>query len=315
MICESDIAILIPTYNRRDMLRQAAGSALASGAGRVIVSDNASADGSIDVLREFDDPRLTVVVQSENLGLWGNHWALLRENTLPWVKFLHTDDWLNPGGLAAMAAEATPHTTVVSALPVVRHHEAGRDEMPLTLAGPRRWSSEEYMRRLLVVGNELGTPTVTLFRRDVLPHDRAFWNNEASCDLLINVLAASRGEVVLLPPGPVTESVHEGQDGATQSFRLFMVRHINSVRFMETQTDPRIRRFAAVFGAVELLGSVRSAVGRVRRGGELYGAFAQDLIELSQSFPVGEALGQLHWIWRSLKWKYGRRGGRVVDGV
>lgn len=50
---EADVSIIIPTYKRRTMLPKAMKSALASGAGEIIVIDNKSEDGTAEYIRSI----------------------------------------------------------------------------------------------------------------------------------------------------------------------------------------------------------------------------------------------------------------------
>src|SRR4051794_19839314 len=110
---ESDVSILIPSYRRPAMTRKAVELALMTGAGEILVSDDASGDGTVEALADLRDFRLRIVTQPKNLGLWPNHLALLRMATRPWAKFLQNDDWLEVGGLARMVEEIGPQTSVV----------------------------------------------------------------------------------------------------------------------------------------------------------------------------------------------------------
>lgn len=53
------VSILAPSYNRRDLLRECLDSLLATTVDfEIIVSDNASSDGTEDRMATDDDPRL-----------------------------------------------------------------------------------------------------------------------------------------------------------------------------------------------------------------------------------------------------------------
>jgi glycosyltransferase involved in cell wall biosynthesis len=306
-IREKDVAVLIPTYRRREMVVKSVRSALQTGAGEIIVSDDCSGDGTVETLAEIRDPRLRVIAQSNNLGLWGNHLALLRSTTYPWVKFLQDDDRIRVDGLGVMAEHCTTATAVVSALPFYQDHASGATHSVFELSRPRRWTSDQYMQRLLFVGNELGTPTCTMYRADALDRHPSAWSNEVSADLLANVLCASRGEVALLPHGPVQTIVHNNQDGVTQGFGLAMIRLRNSLAYLGNCPDPRIRRFSRVFAVVEGLGTARSGLSWLARGQSLYGGYLRDLSSILGHSCAYSTLEDLKWVCRMLKRKYGRR--------
>jgi len=276
-VAESEIAVLVPCFRRPQRTLRAVSSALASGAGEVIVSDDASRDGTLQALSGLRDPRLRIVEQPANLGLWPNHRALLGLTRRAWVKFLQDDDRLEPGGLAAMAAAAGPQTAVIAALTLFEDEPSGRRTPAFTLDAPLRFDSDAYLRRLPVVGNEeLSTPSNTLYRAEVVETDERVWREDVSSDLIVNVLAASRGEVVLLPPGPVVTVEHSGRDTHRQSFELTVRRHRNSLRLLAGYPDRRIRRLVRIYGLAEALGSLRTAAGSLRRGRPLYAGYLGD---------------------------------------
>ncbi len=73
---ESDISILIPTYNPGSYFRSTIQSALSTSAGEIIVSiDDSTNHPAHEYLDGFSDNRLKIVRQSRQLGLWKNHLA------------------------------------------------------------------------------------------------------------------------------------------------------------------------------------------------------------------------------------------------
>lgn len=262
---ETSVAILIPAYGRVGMTLKAIRCALATGAGEVIVSEDASGE-DVSELGRINDQRYRFVEQPGNLGLWRNHLALLRLTEKKWIKFLQTDDSMTPDCLRTMCAAVGPETTLASALPVYRDLDTGETESRYELEAPLRWPAGEYVDRMARVGNEPGRPSYTLFRRDALLDTEEAWRNDMSCDLTANAVAASRGEVVLLPPGGVTCGIHAARDGALQSFELLARRLAESLAFLSAYPDARVQRFASIYGAIETLGLLRTFIGKRRRG-------------------------------------------------
>ena len=113
MTLESDVSILVPTYRYAHLIEEAVHSALNSGTGEIIVSDDASNDGTMERLAAITDPRLKLVEQPKNLGLWRHHQAVLEMASKPWVKFLQADDRLTPGALERMVRYASPEVSLV----------------------------------------------------------------------------------------------------------------------------------------------------------------------------------------------------------
>lgn len=90
----TDISIVIPTYNRLWALPKAVDSCLSTDcAVEVIVIDDGSADGTWDWLQGRKD---VVSIRTNN---WGKDWAVVSGMAVArgeYVRFLDSDDWLNP---------------------------------------------------------------------------------------------------------------------------------------------------------------------------------------------------------------------------
>lgn len=254
-----DVSILIPTYRRGSRIRRTVEAALRTGAGEIIVSDNASDDETPRELAAIADPRLKVVRQSINCGIWRNHLAALKLATRPWVKFLQDDDSLAPDALARMLKFTGSKVSVIAALAMVEDSTTGKVTTPFALERPIKWHSDEYLRRIPFVGNtELGNPSNTLFLKRALDTSDEAWANDQSSDFIANVIAASRGEVVLIPPGPIVIRRHPGQDTFNQSAELLRTRLFNTISFLKRSPDSRVRVCARRYAATE--GLVRVAL-------------------------------------------------------
>jgi glycosyltransferase involved in cell wall biosynthesis len=99
----SEVTVVIPTYNRRDLVVKTAGAVLAQEEVdlELVVVDDASSDGTAEALEQLDDPRLRVcrhdinrrVARARNTGI-----AAARGL---WIAFLDDDDIWSPRKLRA----------------------------------------------------------------------------------------------------------------------------------------------------------------------------------------------------------------------
>jgi glycosyltransferase involved in cell wall biosynthesis len=98
------VSICIPTFNGASWVRQTIESALAQDLPdlEVVVCDDASSDDTVAIARQFDDPRVRVVVNRERLGLARNWDRCVRESRGAYVKFLMQDDRLAPDCVSGM---------------------------------------------------------------------------------------------------------------------------------------------------------------------------------------------------------------------
>jgi len=92
------ISIIVTCYNQRDFIREAVDSALRQGAHEVIVVDDASDDGSFELLQEYGDAiKLCRMARNGGAPRARNHGASLATGT--YFVFLDGDDILMPMAL------------------------------------------------------------------------------------------------------------------------------------------------------------------------------------------------------------------------
>lgn len=96
-----DVSVLIVSYNTRDLLLGAVGSAMAEPDVEVIVCDNASADGSADVVAATF-PGVHLIRAPSNLGFAGGTNRAARDAHGRLLLLLNPDAALRPGALAAL---------------------------------------------------------------------------------------------------------------------------------------------------------------------------------------------------------------------
>lgn len=102
------MAVAVVSYNTRDQLRACLASAFADDAGLVVVADNGSTDGSIEmVTAEF--PRAVLLVDRSNPGYGGAANAAVARCDADYVLLLNSDTILERGALAALRAYLDVH--------------------------------------------------------------------------------------------------------------------------------------------------------------------------------------------------------------
>jgi glycosyltransferase involved in cell wall biosynthesis len=167
------VSVCLPVYNGAPFVRQAVSSALAqTGVDlELLVIDNASTDGTVDIVREFDDPRLRLLCNEANIGAGRNWSRCLSEARGDLVKILCADDWLYAGSLARQAGVLDDPgnrgvVLVAAGRDVV---DAGGRRLLRRRWGPRggRVAGPRALRRIVRRGTNLvGEPSAALFRRD-----------------------------------------------------------------------------------------------------------------------------------------------------
>jgi len=88
------VTVAIPTFNRIDLLKRALASALAQNYKNIeiIVSDNASTDGTNEYLRSLDDRKVKVFLNEKNLGMVPNWDRCLMEARGEYFLLMSDDD-------------------------------------------------------------------------------------------------------------------------------------------------------------------------------------------------------------------------------
>lgn len=176
------LSIVILSFNRRDSLRRTLGEVLSLGPARaddIIVVDNASTDGSCDMLRsEF--PRVTLIPLTSNIGVDAyNIGARRARGRLLLV--LDDDSWPDPAGLenAIALLESASSIAAVAMLPV---HPSSK------LA---EWKHGTHARRgwpFMGCGNLVRVDDWKM----VGGYDGSFFLYRNDCDLALRLLGAGR---------------------------------------------------------------------------------------------------------------------------
>ncbi len=101
----ADIDVIIVNFNAGPLLASSVQSAFAAGAGRVIVSDNGSTDGSIENLANANtNPQLTIIRNGKNLGFAAGCNVGVKSAVAPNLLFLNPDCKVDDAALERLLA-------------------------------------------------------------------------------------------------------------------------------------------------------------------------------------------------------------------
>ncbi|WP_018426042.1 glycosyltransferase family 2 protein [Hoeflea sp. 108] len=130
---QPDVSFVIAAYNAELTLGRAIDSALAQQgvSVEVVVVDDRSTDGTLEIARAHSDPRVRVVALKSNCGPGGARNAGLDAALGRWVAVLDSDDTVRPERLAAMiaCAEKRGAAMAVDNLEVIREDGTTLDVM------------------------------------------------------------------------------------------------------------------------------------------------------------------------------------------
>ncbi|MEN8148967.1 MAG: glycosyltransferase [Planctomycetota bacterium] len=154
------VSVVIPTYNRRDLLPRAVESAAAriTGDDEIIVVDDGSTDGTADAIR--NDSRVTLI-ETENRGPAAARNAAIEVATGRFLAFLDSDDAWYPTGLDEQV-EALDKDDSLG----LSHAEAMNEVLPGAATTPRaRPTREGDVLATLLRRNFVTTSTAVVPRR------------------------------------------------------------------------------------------------------------------------------------------------------
>ncbi|MEO1669557.1 MAG: glycosyltransferase family 2 protein [Cyanobacteria bacterium J06631_2] len=100
-----EVSVIIPAYNTEKYIAKAISSALCQTLTNieVIVVDDCSTDNTVQVVQSFDDPRLKLILNKENMGAGGARNRAIAAAQGKWVAVLDSDDWYAPQRLEVLA--------------------------------------------------------------------------------------------------------------------------------------------------------------------------------------------------------------------
>jgi GT2 family glycosyltransferase len=116
----SSVAIGIISWNTRDLLQECLRSIMAEGPGEVVVVDNASSDGSPDMVRR-DFPSVRLQANTHNPGFGAASNQAFELTTAPYLLLLNADTRILPGALPAIAEYLDRHPKVAVLGPRLIH--------------------------------------------------------------------------------------------------------------------------------------------------------------------------------------------------
>ena len=138
------VTIGIPTYNRGDeRLRRVLDAASRQDWRNIeiLVSDNASTDGTEKLMQSISDPRVRYIKQDKNIGANANFNYLLQEAKGEWFLLFHDDDLIDPDFVSSCLAIASTGDRFGFIRTGVRSINAAGEilkETPNHLLGPTR---------------------------------------------------------------------------------------------------------------------------------------------------------------------------------
>ena len=165
------VSVCIPTYNREEYLKHALDSALNQTYSNIeiIISDNASGDNTVSLVKSFKDKRIRLIVQKKNIGMVPNWNACIKHAKGEFVKFIASDDLIDHNAVAQLIKpiQKDPSISLVTCKRRLID-ESGKTISTLQYSNQNRKVNGMVHARWILKNlrqNKIGEPTSTLFRR------------------------------------------------------------------------------------------------------------------------------------------------------
>lgn len=164
------VTICIPVYNMESSVAAAIESAINQTYDNIeiLVLDNCSTDNTFSIATRYTPRGVRVEKNPTNLGAYGNHNRCIELASGSWIKFLHGDDDLLPNCVEMMIAAIDNCKQQVSLATCGAICLDDEDREVRRTYTPERniVLDRSNSLDLLLVGNIVGTPTMTIIRRD-----------------------------------------------------------------------------------------------------------------------------------------------------
>ena len=176
-LMEDMVSIVVPTYNRRNVIERAVNSILRQTYPffEIIIVDDGSTDGTADVIAGIQDQRIRYIPLQENQGVAHARNTGIQEAKYDYIAFLDSDDEWMPEKLELQMKKMTDPSNEFG-LVYCRMGGLHRDGKRRFVCPPEEWVKEILEGDLfypLLGQNVIGTPAM-LVRRECLEQTGGF---------------------------------------------------------------------------------------------------------------------------------------------
>lgn len=182
----ASIDVVVPCYNYQQYLRDGVSSILSQPVSelRVLIIDNASTDGSLEVARALaaEDKRVSVIAHAKNVGPIASYNEGIDWAQADYFLLVDADDVLAPGALkrAVAVLDENPDVSFAYGLEVAKAFGPG--EMPAIAAtSDSSWQicdGNEFIRRRADLDNHLSVGSSTVVRRTAAQKAVGYYRKE-----------------------------------------------------------------------------------------------------------------------------------------
>lgn len=164
------VSVVLPAYRHEQFVGPAIESVLSQSFSdfELLIGDDASPDGTVDVIRSYQDPRIRFFPHHINYGATFNHRFLLERAQGEYVALINSDDLWLPGKLEKQVRYLDEHPEVVMCSCWAKFIDENGEDLYIAdnvFEQPNR-TQEEWIEYFFLHGNCICHPGV-LIRREV----------------------------------------------------------------------------------------------------------------------------------------------------
>jgi len=206
------VTVIIPAYNHEDFVVEAIASVFAQSLKdfELLIVDDGSTDSTLNRIRTFDDPRITVIVQ-ENQGAAAALNRGLEESKGRYISILNSDDRYHPDRLQRLCEmlENSPGVALAATGIKVINREGGSEIAAWLERGLDYYKKSGSMFFAVIRDNFICSTSNLFFRRELLEKTGLFLSLRYCHDLDFILQALLHGEVRWLDELLLDYRVHD----------------------------------------------------------------------------------------------------------
>ncbi len=174
----------------------------------VVISDDASSDNTLSVIRSFDDARIRVLTRQHSVGIVANFERCLTESKGDIIFLADQDDVWTPGKVKLLNRALLDNDLVISDCELV-----DQSLQPIAMASKKRFSIRKGILRNLIRNSYMGC--CMAFRRSVLEKALPFPKDIPMHDVWLGLVAEMYFDVSFVPEKLVLHRRHQHNASST----------------------------------------------------------------------------------------------------
>ena len=291
------VSILIPTYNRASLLKQALTSALRQTYQnlQIVVCDNNSTDDTQVVLKQFQDPRVQMIQQPTNVGPIKNGETCMSMAKGDYILVLSDDDLLMPDCISTMIEQFLAHPSATIAYGRTRFETIEGELILNTKPSPKLLENGvDYVLNWMAQKRHSAF-CCTMFKASCLRNMGGF-PPFFLADSTARAVVALQGDVIHVPKILAHYRVHKNSDSNSVLIEQKVEENLKMVRYINQYLPAQLRETFVSYGARYTIRSAGSQTGSLLNLGRKCERTIQILNYLSALFGWKAVLINFPWM-------------------